>query len=170
MVDLRAGGDLLEDGIEMLSNRYFAALAFVGFLMAASAGGSSPAAAQGCGPWNNWCMPQCGDWNNWCAQECGPWNNWCLAQCGAWNNWCRGVCGPWNGFCAQEAYGPGPGWASDWRPYGGGPGLYRNGPGWDNSDRNYGRYDNNDDWDNDNGPHNGNDHHNNKGRHDGNNN
>lgn len=107
----------------MLSNRYFAALAFVGFLMAASAGGSSPAAAQGCGPWNNWCMPQCGDWNNWCAQECGPWNNWCLAQCGAWNNWCRGVCGPWNGFCAQEAYGPGPGWAPGWRPYGGGPGL-----------------------------------------------
>ena len=95
----------------MLSNRYFAALAFVGFLMAASAGGSSPAAAQGCGPWNNWCMPQCGDWNNWCAQECGPWNNFCFAQCGAWNNWCRGVCGPWNGYCAQQAYGPGPGWA-----------------------------------------------------------
>ena len=104
-------------GIAMLTNRYFAALAFVGFLFAASAGGSSPAAAQGCGPWNNWCMPQCGEWNNQCAQECGPWNNYCQAQCGGWNNWCRGVCGPWNGFCAQQAYGPGPGWAPGWRPY-----------------------------------------------------
>ena len=43
-----------------------------------------------------------------------------------------------------------------------GPGV----TGWDNGNRNYGRYDDNDDWDNDNGPHNGKG----KGRHDGNNN
>src|SRR6476646_11192483 len=119
-------------GIAMFTNRYFAALAFVGFLFAANAGGSSPAAAQGCGPWNNWCMPQCGEWNNWCAQECGPWNNWCLAQCGAWNDWCRNVCGPWNGWCSQQAYGPGTGWAPGWGGRGWrGPGdYYSRGPGY----------------------------------------
>src|SRR6186997_3659232 len=63
-----------------------AALAFASLSFAFSAGGSLSASAQGCGPWNNWCMPQCGEWNNWCQNECGPWNNWCLAQCGAWNN------------------------------------------------------------------------------------
>jgi hypothetical protein len=66
---------------DMFRNRFLASLAFFGLLILGTAGGSSSASAQqGCGPWNNWCMPQCGDWNNWCAQECGPWNNWCLAQ------------------------------------------------------------------------------------------
>src|SRR4029450_5026962 len=96
----------------MSRNRLIAALAFASLSFAFSVGGSLSASAQGCGPWNNWCMTQCGEWNNWCQNECGPWNDWCLAQCGAWNNWCRGVCGPWNGFCAAEAYGPGPGWGA----------------------------------------------------------
>src|SRR6476646_10671655 len=135
----------------MSRNRLIAALAFASLSFAFSAGGSLSASAQGCGPWNNWCMPQCGDWNNWCQNECGPWNNWCLAQCGAWNNWCRGVCGPWNGWCSQQAYGPGGGWASGWGgPGWGGPGdYYRRGPGLcgDGYCRNYAHYDN--EWHND---------------------
>jgi Spy/CpxP family protein refolding chaperone len=44
----------------MFRKTYIAALALAGFLLAGALG-SSPASAQDCGPWNNWCMPQCGD-------------------------------------------------------------------------------------------------------------
>ena len=118
--------------------------------------GSGSASAQGCGPWNNWCMPQCGEWNNWCAAECGPWNGWCRAQCGGWNNWCRGSCGPWNGFCSVDAYNAPPFPPSYIpRPYPG-PRYVKPGPGWGGGGyrgdgyrgdrgRGYGHWD--DDWD-----------------------
>src|ERR1043166_6305388 len=151
----------------MSRNRLMAALVCPSLSFAFSAGGSFSASAQGCGPWNNWCLPQCGEWNNWCQNECGLWNNWCLAQCGQWNNWCRGVCGPWNGWCSEEAYGVGPGWAPGW----GGPGwvgpgdYYNRSPGWGGGGgyrRDYGHYEGDDDWDR--SPHNG------KGSNNGNNN
>jgi hypothetical protein len=44
----------------MLRKTYIAALALAGFLLAGALC-STPASAQGCGPWNNWCMPQCGE-------------------------------------------------------------------------------------------------------------
>ena len=56
----------------MSRSRLIAALAFASLSFAFTAGASLSASAQGCGPWNNWCMPQCGDWNNWCQNECWP--------------------------------------------------------------------------------------------------
>ena len=135
----------------MFRNRILAAIAVAVLALTGGVVGSSSAKAQGCGPWNNWCMPQCGEWNNWCAGECGPWNGWCRAQCGGWNNWCRGICGPWNGFCSVDAYNAPPFPPSYVpRPYPG-PRYVKPGPGWGGRDyrgdrhRGYGHWD--DDWD-----------------------
>ena len=51
----------------MVGKSLFAALGFIGLVAAGMAGGSTPAAAGGCGAWNNWCRPVCGPWNGWCA-------------------------------------------------------------------------------------------------------
>ena len=51
----------------MVKKSLFAALGFIGLLAAGTAGLSTPAAAAGCGAWNNWCRPACGPWNRWCA-------------------------------------------------------------------------------------------------------
>ena len=51
----------------MVRKSLFAALGFAALVGAGIAGGSTEAAAYGCGPWNNWCRPACGPWNGWCA-------------------------------------------------------------------------------------------------------
>ncbi len=51
----------------MMKNSLFAALGLVGLVAAGAAAVPTPAAATGCGAWNNWCRPACGPWNRWCA-------------------------------------------------------------------------------------------------------
>jgi len=69
-----------QKGIDMVKKSLFATLGFIGLVAAGLAGGSAPAAAGGCGAWNNWCAAtRCGPWNDWCRRPCGPWNGWCAA-------------------------------------------------------------------------------------------
>ena len=92
----------------MVGKSWVAALGFVGMFMAGTAGGSAPASAYGCGPWNNWCAPACGPWNNWCRPVCGPWNGWCA-------------------YFVRPGYGYGYGGKDHWGGHGGGSYAYRHG-------------------------------------------
>ena len=47
----------------MFRNRILAAIAVAVLTLTGGVMGSNSASAQGCGPWNNWCMPRCGEWN-----------------------------------------------------------------------------------------------------------
>ena len=105
----------------MVRKSLFAALGFIGLMAAGTAGGSAPAQAHGCGPWNNWCAPRCGPWNNWCRPVCGPWNGWCAY------------------FRPGYGYGFGYGGKGYWGGHGGGAYAYRQGRGdWDGPKGNWG--------------------------------
>ena len=51
----------------MLRKSLLVGLGFLGLVLAGATVGAKPAAAGGCGPWNNWCQPSCGPWNGWCT-------------------------------------------------------------------------------------------------------
>jgi hypothetical protein len=100
----------------MFRRTLLVAAATVGLSLVATATGTQPASAGGCGPWNNWCEPACGPWNGWCSFWFNPgafghhrhhhnnhWNrsygnNWGGGWNGGWNNkWARkGGGGHWN--------------------------------------------------------------------------